>query len=251
MTLALPEPPTPPLPGPALSPDPRALARWRANALVEALWGLAHGVRDWESIPTRPHTESAYVVDLKVTASTSHPERLRVRVPGLPQLGILTHEVLLYRKDYEQLLEAWGYTALKATEALRSQLARLRAEGEKPPRKAGQKPGQPAERREDVERRLRADVRASDQRAEELRVISERLATLAESGRVRQPVRALTWSNYLSSPRLAALFAWSPHSKSVQLAPRRSGDLRECAFALLDACQVLPGATLAELHETT
>jgi len=183
-------------------PRPQDVERWRANTLAEALWGIAHGIRDWESIPTRPHTQPAFLADAKVTASVPQPQRLLVRVPGLPQIGIITHDIVLYRKDYDALLEEWGYTALKAAEAIRA-----RHEARQGKRGQG--------------------------------VDMERLLSIVESGRIRHPALALAWAGYLASARLAAVFTYHPHSRTVQVAARQNGDLRECVLQLRDYARVL------------
>ena len=190
---------------PRIQTNPRDLARWRANALCEALWGLAHGVRDWEALPTRPHHARVFMTDLNITASVPRPERLTVRVLGLSALGIETHRIVMYRKDYDRVLDDWGYPHLKRVQAAHSRLENKTAPGTKAERAAGELLGL---------------------------ALQAVAAQLPEHARVS----AMTWSTYLSSPRLGAIFVYNPQAKGVQLAPRRSGDLRECALALLAAC---------------
>lgn len=179
----------------------RALTRWRAGALVEALWGLAHGVRDWEALPTRPITATVHAPDAATTASVSTPQRLTVFVPALPTLGIEAHEIRLYRAEYEALLEQWGYAHLQKVNALTARLETV-----------------PGTKRD----------RAADE-----------LAELVIGAYVRQPAKALSWQSYLQAARLGAVFAYDPHRQDVRLAPRRSGDLRECALEIVALAEIV------------
>lgn len=179
----------------------RLLTRWRAGAVCEALWGLAHGTREWEAIPTRPTTATVHQPDAATTASVATPQRLTAFVPALPALGIEAHEVRLYRAEYEALLEAWGYTHLQKVNALRARLEIV-----------------PGTRRD----------RAADE-----------LATLCIRAYVPHPAKALTWEAYLQGARLGAVFAYVPDRRDVRLAPRRSGDLRECALEIAALMEVM------------
>ncbi|MFC6617978.1 hypothetical protein [Deinococcus radiophilus] len=100
----------------------RNLIRWRAEAVCEALWGVAWGTREWEHIPTRPITANVYVSDGQTTASVQTPQRLTVRVPGLHQLGIEAHHLRIYRAEYDALLEGWGVPQQRSLQAARLKL---------------------------------------------------------------------------------------------------------------------------------
>ena len=104
-------------------PDPakaeRNLLRWRAEAICQAVWGLMHGQRDWESIPTRPMTANVYMSDAQTTASVQTPQRLVIRVPAEPELGIEAHELRIYRAEFDALLESWGVPQEKQFQAAR------------------------------------------------------------------------------------------------------------------------------------
>lgn len=189
----------------AASPEAHArqLARWRAQAVCEALWAVHHGHRDWEHIPTRPCIMQARVSEGQTTGSVATPQRLVVRVPALPPLGIAEHEVRLYRAEYEGLMLEWGVTQLRKLRTLRSR----------------------------VQAKLRAQT--------DSRELAE-LVEMAETGQVAQPARALPWADFLDSPRLSVVFAYQPERRDVRLAPRKGGDLRECLMELAALLELEP-----------
>lgn len=88
------------------------------NALAHALHGVHSGARDWQTIDTRPSTLPAGTPtgEGRGTPGASGPARLEIRVPGEP---LTLH---LYRSDYEQLLDLWGYGTVRHALALTQQL---------------------------------------------------------------------------------------------------------------------------------
>ena len=76
------------------------------------------GARDWQTIDTRPSTLPARTPtgEGRGTPGASGPARLEIRVPGEP---LTLH---LYRSDYEQLLDLWGYGTVRHALALTQQL---------------------------------------------------------------------------------------------------------------------------------
>ncbi|WP_155300943.1 hypothetical protein [Deinococcus kurensis] len=88
------------------------------NALAHALHGVHSGARDWQTIDTRPSTLPAGTPtgEGRGTPGASGPARLEIRVPGEP---LTLH---LYRADYEQLLDLWGYGTVRHALALTQQL---------------------------------------------------------------------------------------------------------------------------------
>lgn len=95
-------------------------ARARAiNALAHALHGLHSGARDWQVLPTRPTTLPASTPsgEDRGTPGAQGPARLEIRVPGEP------FTLHLYRADYEQLLDLWGYGHVRRTLAATQALA--------------------------------------------------------------------------------------------------------------------------------
>lgn len=178
-------------------PDPEKLARnlerWRAEAVCEALWGIAWGIRDWESIPTRPILANVYMSDGQTTASVQTPQRLTIRVPGLAELGIEAHTLRIYRAEYDALLEGWGVPRYRTLMAARLKLN---------------------------------DSKAVD--------------TLYQAALQSLPSPALAhaWADYLSNPRMGAVFQVDPRRGEVRLAARRSNDMRECALQLVSLAEV-------------
>ena len=170
----------------------RNLQRWRAEAMCQALWAVAHGDRDWEAVRVRSGESTAPPNEEPTTASVGQPGVLTIFVPELIPLRIKAHHVELRRHEYEALLRSWGYATLQRIRALESKLG-LQAT-----------PGQGAAAGE--------------------------LVRLALEGAVTRPALALPWSDYLSSPRLGNVFAYNGSDNAVKLAPRKSGDLREAAL---------------------
>lgn len=60
------------------------------------------------------------------------------------------------------------------------------------------------------------------------------------------PELALAWAEYLSGPRLGAVFQVDPRRGEVRLAPRRSAHLRECALQLAALAEVCAGESAPE-----
>ena len=178
----------------------RNLIRWRAEAVCEALWSLNDGDRTWEAVSTRSTLLPTHSSDVEMTGSNSGPQRLTIRVPELSVLRIEEHTLRLYRAEYDALMEAWGYTSMRKVETLRE--------------------------------RIVATTSQSTSAADEL-------TRLALRAYVSRPALALAWSNYLTSPRMATIFEFHSQSRGVQLAPRRSGDLRNCALELVNLVEIV------------
>jgi hypothetical protein len=178
----------------------RNLIRWRAEALCEALWSLNDGDRTWEAVSTRSTLLPTHSSDVEMTGSSSGPQRLTIRVPELSVLRIEEHTLRLYRAEYDALMDAWGYTSMRKVETLRE--------------------------------RIVATTTQSTSAADEL-------TRLAMHAYVSRPALALAWSNYLGSDRMATIFEFHNQSRRVQLAPRRSGDLRNCALELVNLVEVV------------
>lgn len=108
-------------------------------------------------------------------------------------------ELHLYRAEYDALLESWGWGRLVRAESLSARL----------------KLGAGSETRRDV----------------------DALHALALSA-AAHPNLALSWHGYVTAPHLADVFA--PHSTgTMQLAPRRNGDLREAVLAIYALCRLI------------
>jgi len=178
----------------------RNLIRWRAEAVCEALWALNNGDRTWEAISTRSTLLPSHSSDVEMTGSSSGPQRLTIRVPELSVLRIEEHTLRLYRAEYDALMAAWGYTSMRKVETLRERIVATNA---------------PA-------------ASAVDE-----------LTRLVLNAYVSRPALALAWSNYLSSQRMPVIFEFHNQSRGVQLAPRRSGDLRECALELVNLTEIV------------
>lgn len=178
----------------------RNLTRWRAEAVCEAVWALANGDRAWEAVSTRSTLLPSHSSDVQMTGSSSGPQRLTIRVPELSVLRIEEHTLRLYRAEYDALMDAWGYTSMRKVETLRERIVATNAQ----------------------------TAAAVDE-----------LTRLAMHAYVNRPALALAWSNYISSDRMPAVFTYEGQSNSIRLAPRRSGDLRECALELVNLTEIV------------
>jgi len=178
----------------------RNLIRWRAEAVCEALWALNNGDRNWEAVSTRSTLLPSHSSDVEMTGSSSGPRRLTIRVPELAVLRIEEHTLRLYRAEYDAMLAAWGYTSMRKVETLRERIVATNAQA----------------------------ASAVDE-----------LTRLAMNAYVSRPALALAWSNYLSSDRMPTIFEFHAQSRGVQLAPRRSGDLRNCALELVNRVEIV------------
>jgi len=100
----------------------------------------------------------------------------------------------------DALMDAWGYTSMRKVQTLRERIVATNAQ----------------------------TAAAVDE-----------LTRLAMHAYVSRPALALAWSNYISSDRMPAVFTYEGQSNSIRLAPRRSGDLRECALELVNLTEIV------------
>lgn len=186
----------------------RDAERWAANAVALALWAVHQGERSWEAIPTRPTTLQASAPRGEPSSSVSGPAQLTVRVPARREHAPRT--LILYRADYDRLLALWGYGQVVT-----------------------------AERHSEVllkgTRGLTSSLTG--------RAMKESVAAITELALqgCAHPNLARSWHGYVTGARLGDVFA-EHSSGSVQLAPRRSGDLREAALEIARQCREVPPA---------
>jgi len=178
----------------------RNLIRWRAEAVCEALWALNNGDRTWEAVSTRSTLLPSHSSDVEMTGSSSGPQRLTIQVPELAVLRIEEHTLRLYRAEYDALLTAWGYTSMRKVETLRERIVATNAQA----------------------------ASAVDE-----------LTRLAMNAYVSRPAQAFAWAGYLASARMPTIFEFHGQRQRVHLAPRRSGDLRDCALELVNLVEVV------------
>lgn len=100
--------------------DRQYAERWGANAVAQAVWAVHQGERDWEAIPTRPTTLPAYAPSGESSSSVSGPARLTIRVPARQDQP--ERRFYLFRSDYDQLLELWGYARVAQAHTLATSL---------------------------------------------------------------------------------------------------------------------------------
>lgn len=174
----------------------RNTERFSSNALATALWALHQGDRDWTPIPTGGASSTT------PPSGTPRPIGAAYLEVHVPETAFgPAHRLRLYRHDYEQLLDLWGYHSVTRATRL---AAKLRGTGS-----------------------LDRDV--------------QDLYDLALSS-AKHPNLARAWHGYLTGTRLGDVFA-EHSSGTMQLAPRRSGDLREALLEIYRQCQVLPRHT--------
>lgn len=97
----------------------RDLDRFRANALAHALWALHQGHRDWTPLPTTtPDTTRPPAEDpIKRPLGAAY---LDVQVPETQYGPACT--LRMWRHNYEELLDLWGYHRVTRANRLRDKL---------------------------------------------------------------------------------------------------------------------------------
>lgn len=98
----------------------RDLDRFRANALAQALWALHQGHRDWTPLPPASSTSSTRPPPDEPVQRPVGAAYLDVQVPWSAYGPGCT--LRIWRHDYEELLNLWGYHRVARANRLRDKL---------------------------------------------------------------------------------------------------------------------------------